>query len=135
MASFADVQYWIYTYKVGGVQKDQNNADVIWGWSLWKFCNYWLHHIFTRLWVPNVILECWIQWFSSNLDQQTNLYCKLLVNRRLKFFYNLYKTQMRLHQIFKVIMAMFLRDWRTPIWSVKRVYLMRRANGTVWYTF
>jgi len=25
---------------VGGVQKDQNNADVIWGWSLWKFCNY-----------------------------------------------------------------------------------------------
>ena len=84
--------------------------------------------------LPNVILECWLQWFPPNLDQQTNLFSKLLVKRRLKCLYNLYKTRMRLHKIFKVIMAMFLRDWRTPIWSVKRVYLMRRANGTVWYT-
>ena len=34
MASFADVRYCIYADKVGGVQKGQEHADAIQGWSL-----------------------------------------------------------------------------------------------------
>jgi hypothetical protein len=34
MASFADVQYCIYADMVGGSEKVQTYADVIYGWSL-----------------------------------------------------------------------------------------------------
>ena len=34
MTSFADIQYYIYTDIVGGSEKVQNYADVIYGWSL-----------------------------------------------------------------------------------------------------
>ena len=33
MASFAEVQYCIYADTVGGSEKVQNYADVIYGWS------------------------------------------------------------------------------------------------------
>ena len=38
MASFADVHYCIYADMVGGSEKVQNYAEIIYGWSLMKQC-------------------------------------------------------------------------------------------------